>query len=594
MSARDEDQVRRAMLDDLGRSRLDILPLSNKEFNGSSFAPRRDGSERKFAPEFRVQLKSKWNNVSFEDEEARQMEGLANDDARPWARKAADIPVKPVPSRPAKTMAQPTKKQAPPAKTQAQPIKKTSPAKTQPVKAQPVKAQPAKTQTSKLQPSKTPSTKSSTTKTLPSEVQPPKVRQSRTRPRSKRRKRAKRMQFRPELTQSTDPNEDVLCGGSCYFSNSADKAEVLVAYALLIDTSEDSAFLALTLPGGERKKHNVIDIETTIQQEHTCVVTPRAGKGTFSYSLRLDECGRNAPQLKRYLDALRKHADVQPSQQKADVQPAQPVIDLKPLPQQEIQSSALMDLIDLEIVPPVASEQPTEECGSVSTVTDAADQLTEFLHRILRELVGCGHGSCEDMGQELEQRAKVYWVNMGFAESEVDDLLASLRAMTRVQKKVKLRQTEDSRAREATCEAPNTIRYSAAELESLVGNAVPCPGIRDIVGSDTRRPLPAMPADASREKARLPSMSKCRDWLLRSPSVSTTASDVKEAVIWPAQADQMATGEDKFGSSTKDVTDEADTMPAPTLSVAIVQTPTSRPAVQVNEPGLGTSRWASK
>ncbi|RCI09179.1 hypothetical protein L249_1484 [Ophiocordyceps polyrhachis-furcata BCC 54312] len=587
-AAVDDDQIRRAMLDDLGRSRLDILPLSNRECNGSSFRPSRDGGERKFAQEFRVQLKSKWNNVSFEDEEARQMEGLANDDARPWAKKAIDIPVKSAPPRPAKSQAQPIKKQAsPPAKKQAQPAKpqpKTKPAKTQPakpqsVKVQPVKAQAAKTQPSTIQPSKASSNNPPPAKTLPSEAQSRKVRRSKAR-RSKSSKKAKQKQSEPEAAQSTNSNEDVLCSGICYLPTSNGASEIRVVYALLIDINADSAFLALTLPGSERKVHNVIDLETTIQHDDTCVVTARPGKGSYRYCLRLDERGRNV-QLKRYLDALRKHADYVPPQQVADVRPPQ---------QAEVQSSALMDLIDLEISPPATSELPNEVCGSASTVTDAADQLSEFLQRISRELGGCGPGSCEDKAQELEQRATDFWANMGFTESEAEDLLASLRALTRVQKKVRLRQTANSRAGDAACEVSSTIRYSATELESLVGRAAPCPRVRDIVGFGASGTLPTMPANASREKSGLPSMSKCREWLLRSPSESKNPSDAKEAVAWPDHVDPMEIGAVQPVSSTMDVTGKSDTTSEPVLPAA----PTSRLTSPVGGPGLETSRWASK
>ncbi|RDA82662.1 hypothetical protein CP532_3201 [Ophiocordyceps camponoti-leonardi (nom. inval.)] len=611
-----DEQVRRAMLDDLGRSRLDVLPLSNREWNGSSFRPSRDGSERKFAPEFRVQLKSKWNNVSFEDEEARQMEGLANDDARPWAKKAIDVPVKSAPSRPAKSQAPPTKKQALPAKKQALPAKppakilpvktpaktlpakpqpaKPSPTKSQPVKAQPVKAQPAKaqpspTQTSKTQPSKSSSTKPPPSEPPSSEAQSHKVRRSKAR-RKRARKKAKRKQYELEAAQPTNPNEDVLCSGICHLSTSNGASEVRVVYALLIDIDADSAFLALTLPGGERKVHNVIDLETTVQHEDTCDIAARPGKGSYRYRLRLDERGRNV-QLKRYLDALRKHVDV-PPQRAVDAQPPQQVAEVQPPQQAEVQSSALLDLIDLDMGPPAASELPNEECGSASTVTDAADQLSEFLQRISRELAGCGPGS-EDPEQGLEHRATDFWVRMGFMESEVDDLLASLRALTRVQKKVKLRQTANSRAGDAACEVPNTIRYSATELESLVGKAAPCPGVRDIV-------VPTMPANASGEKARLPSMSKCREWLLRSPSEAKSPSEL-------GSVDPMEIGEFSIClvDKKKNVPDKSDTIPAPVLPSAAVVSQADTPSAElagqssqlpspVGGPGLGASRWASK
>ncbi|KAF4467941.1 hypothetical protein FALBO_5175 [Fusarium albosuccineum] len=71
---------------DLSRVRQEELPLSNIEKRGPSYNPTGKNSTSKYSREYKDKLGSSWN-TTFDDEEARQVEGLHIEDARPWAKK---------------------------------------------------------------------------------------------------------------------------------------------------------------------------------------------------------------------------------------------------------------------------------------------------------------------------------------------------------------------------------------------------------------------------------------------------------------------------------------------------------------------------
>ncbi|UNI20869.1 hypothetical protein JDV02_006918 [Purpureocillium takamizusanense] len=84
----DPSVVEQACFADLSRLRQNELPLSSKEHRGSSYTPVGDNSARNIATDIKKNLKSKWNVTIF-DEESEQIQGLSNEDTRPWAKKVA-------------------------------------------------------------------------------------------------------------------------------------------------------------------------------------------------------------------------------------------------------------------------------------------------------------------------------------------------------------------------------------------------------------------------------------------------------------------------------------------------------------------------
>ncbi|KAF4977786.1 hypothetical protein FZEAL_5752 [Fusarium zealandicum] len=72
---------------DLSRIRQNDLPLSTQERRGPSFKPDGHNGTDHYPAAKKEGLKSKWN-VSIDDEESRQVEGLLLGDARPWAAKS--------------------------------------------------------------------------------------------------------------------------------------------------------------------------------------------------------------------------------------------------------------------------------------------------------------------------------------------------------------------------------------------------------------------------------------------------------------------------------------------------------------------------
>ncbi|KAF5662225.1 hypothetical protein FHETE_8115 [Fusarium heterosporum] len=82
------DPVKAACMADLSRSRQEELPLSHEEKRGPSYAPGGRDDSINYTMHRKVQLRGKWN-ATFDDEESKQMVGLEDLDARPWARKEA-------------------------------------------------------------------------------------------------------------------------------------------------------------------------------------------------------------------------------------------------------------------------------------------------------------------------------------------------------------------------------------------------------------------------------------------------------------------------------------------------------------------------
>ncbi|KAI1053920.1 hypothetical protein LB507_007325 [Fusarium sp. FIESC RH6] len=76
------DMVRAALMADLGRLRQEELPLSDEAKRGPSFAPNGRNDTEQYTRHRKYQLSTKWGS-KIEDDEARQMQGLEIQDARP-------------------------------------------------------------------------------------------------------------------------------------------------------------------------------------------------------------------------------------------------------------------------------------------------------------------------------------------------------------------------------------------------------------------------------------------------------------------------------------------------------------------------------
>ncbi|XWX01634.1 hypothetical protein V2A60_009662 [Cordyceps javanica] len=76
---------------DLGRARQEELPLSNVAERGRSFAPPRADESRNYDARIKKDLNNRWS-AAIVDEESKQMEGLTNLNARPWASSGIQQP----------------------------------------------------------------------------------------------------------------------------------------------------------------------------------------------------------------------------------------------------------------------------------------------------------------------------------------------------------------------------------------------------------------------------------------------------------------------------------------------------------------------
>ncbi|KAK7431958.1 hypothetical protein QQZ08_001578 [Neonectria magnoliae] len=80
--------VEAACMADLSRVRQEELPLSSVAKKGPSFDPRGKNGTSHYPAKLKQDLNNRWN-VTIDDEESRQIEGLHLDNARPWGKQMA-------------------------------------------------------------------------------------------------------------------------------------------------------------------------------------------------------------------------------------------------------------------------------------------------------------------------------------------------------------------------------------------------------------------------------------------------------------------------------------------------------------------------
>ncbi|KAM0555102.1 hypothetical protein ACHAPJ_006451 [Fusarium lateritium] len=111
----DQRMVEMACMADLSRLRQEELPLSCEEKRGPSYKPTGRNGTGQYSASRKGALQGKWS-TKIVDEESKQMDGLENEDARPWAYKQAktlfstqkmNIPPPPTNAQTFASMAQP-------------------------------------------------------------------------------------------------------------------------------------------------------------------------------------------------------------------------------------------------------------------------------------------------------------------------------------------------------------------------------------------------------------------------------------------------------------------------------------------------------
>ncbi|KND86340.1 hypothetical protein TOPH_09030 [Tolypocladium ophioglossoides CBS 100239] len=323
---------------DLGRQRQEELPLSDKERRGPSFAPTGRNGTSHYSPQLKDNLRNKWSAmaVPIQDAESEQVEGLANDDARPWAKKIAKA-----------FMASNTVTSAPPRVAQ---VSQGTKSKTSKVRFS--FSEPVGRLGGLVPPGVLSGVKPSSRDSMPRVVENPRVKLPPS-PASFQVKPGSNMPAKMQQHQQPPGNQGllavqaivastastaqkksttfvppagpvadlhppqpgthpgdapvpdyVLCKGKCVIKPVQEQTNFKAEFAMKIEANTNCAYLVLSAPGKGERVHNVLELDPPVMKDGYCHVTSGQGQGSANYSVKLPDADLTS-KFKLYLDNLR-------------------------------------------------------------------------------------------------------------------------------------------------------------------------------------------------------------------------------------------------------------------------------------------------
>ncbi|POR37238.1 Uncharacterized protein TPAR_02556 [Tolypocladium paradoxum] len=524
---------------DLGRQRQEELPLSDRERRGPSFAPTGRNGTSHYSPQLKDNLKSKWS-VPIQDAESEQVEGLANDDARPWAKKIAKA-----------FMASNTVASAPPRVAQ---VSQGAKAKTSNVRFS--SSQPVGRLGGLIPPGAQSVIKPSSRDPMPAVVEKPVV----EKPRTKLQQSPNNLH--PPLPgtqmQHTPAPDYVLCKGECEIKPVQEQTNFKAEFAMKIASGTNCGYLVLSAPGKGERVHNVLELDPPVMKDGYCHVTSGQAQGNANYSVRLPDADLTN-KFKLYLDNLRRAAIRQlsaaassttPVVQKssagdtvtkaqatarmgsprriassADTVPSKKALVAPPPPEvtpEPSKTSAPASLVDISDQPSMVRSPINKGDVSGMSIEDAAEHLHSLVQRIIPEITGHGLRMDDATIDDIEETAIDFWLNRGFLGSESDDmkaeLLELLRLLARIKRKAELLRGAQAKLQSRLAStgleeldsgkfASARIQYTPAQIQSLEDKASPRPKRLEKVRFS---PKPALKTPA---KAPIFQLSEIRKWV---------------------------------------------------------------------------------
>ncbi|KAF4511815.1 hypothetical protein G6O67_001023 [Ophiocordyceps sinensis] len=304
MSQLDLEALERACMADLGRARQDELPLSNRELHGPSFLPTRNNTARHIPAAYRENLKSKWS-VQIRDEEAAQIDGLANDDARPWATKRGlDIRPPEIPaSRPLQAHSGNSKR--PVFVASKAPVGRLGgliPPGT-PSKASSPQIKPDGLENARVSPA-------ALRKPVPAQAKPTALDATSKRAALGATSKPAALDATPKPTALAGPPKKPpvpphksVCSGNCQLQSAAGTSPVMVQFDMRINNVPPGAALIFVFPGNDRKVYDIQDLKVPVTDDQCCVVASNDGNTKYRVNLETIELTR---EFNKYLECLRR------------------------------------------------------------------------------------------------------------------------------------------------------------------------------------------------------------------------------------------------------------------------------------------------
>ncbi|KAM0523911.1 hypothetical protein ACHAPE_001164 [Trichoderma viride] len=248
--------VKEALMADLGRSRQDELPLSDRA-KRPTYLPGRSGTSH--IPQARKeQLGSKWG-VKIVDEESEQMEGLELGNARPWAQLTnqymARYAVESAPPRyqPQTKPFRPLAIPKPPSS-----IKSTGSIGKVPASALPPASNRKGLSQQNTQASRdTAATNSSKVPVAPGTKGPP----------------ISKTESKPNPSTPLQAQEHILSVGDCETVNESDNSSSAIKFMLKVQLQKNKGLLAMKLQDKGTSIHDVLALDTPVVQGPFCLIS---------------------------------------------------------------------------------------------------------------------------------------------------------------------------------------------------------------------------------------------------------------------------------------------------------------------------------
>ncbi|KAL7949430.1 hypothetical protein V8C42DRAFT_341390 [Trichoderma barbatum] len=437
MHAPDPEDVKRALLAELGRARQDELPLSSVA-KRPTYQPR--GSGTSHIPQARKEkLESKWG-VKIVDEESQQMEGLELGSSRPWAQITNQY------------MARHVIESAPPRLAMA--------------------AQHAR-------PFAIPK--------APSGPKP--VSQNMNTPAKRHRK--------PTPSATHKPTEHVLSQGECEIVDEFDNSSVAAKFVAKVHIQRNEGLLIITPSGKPECVYNVLSLGIPAIQGPFCIIYGARNERLHKVKLRTSAAAESFQYL---LKSLQQSARQFGEPRSTSPKPSSAVANTKEQEASPLQTPSQSALKTQEGIPeavggnanastptPGSIEAPLQQESQENlvnledepdqqpslTMEAAADHMQRIVQQILSEITATGVMVPETGVEEIESTAIANWMAQGFMTSETgsdelkDELVELLRLLVRIKRKVQYRHGVNPVFNAVVNAGSNDVSISSATLQDL-------------------------------------------------------------------------------------------------------------------------------
>ncbi|KAL7796020.1 hypothetical protein V8C37DRAFT_414313 [Trichoderma ceciliae] len=590
MPSPDSEEIKKALMAELGRSRQDELPLSNQA-KRSTYQP--DRSRTSHIPQARKErLESKWG-VKIVDEESQQMEGLELGNSRPWAKLTNQFMARHVAESAPPRLAMGTTQ----LRTLAIPKAPSSIKPSRNIINTPAQTLPAVSNEKATDHHGTQVRSGAMAVNNPKTSLPPSTKGQGG---NASRQTKHSSQGEPELDPSTSrpTQEHILSQGGCEMINESENSPSAAEFILKVQLQKNEGLLIIVQSGIGQWVHDVLILGPPVIQGPFCLIanakgerlykmkfqTTAAAEG-FQYllkslqqsALQFRKSSLVSPKANPTLTGNEKQATIYPLQtpSKAVLKAAEAVSEVvegeEENPMQTPDSMEAPLRQESESLVDIKDDSPPKPTLSID---GAADHMQSIVQQILSEITATGINVPENGVEEIESTAISNWMAQGFMKSETgsdelkEELAELLRLLVRIKRKVHFRHGGNpARISSATLqdlqeivEKPSKrIKYTTTDIKQLEAHAVSRQN--EIKASGLREIQKGSPSPESLKTKAVPSGLATSRWATSDGWSASTAQPV---------------------ATTKS-------------PVTPPKAPTAMPKSQKPNPkGLGSSRWADK